>query len=70
MRAISAADGKCAAGKIHRHLAAFGADEGSAVDPAEGFDDVSVVLACGELHAVSGTGVYGGEYARAIVAGL
>jgi hypothetical protein len=68
--AVSAPDWKCKEQALRRHLAAFGANERSALDSPKGSDDLHLMLARRKLLAVSGAGVYGGQYARAIIAGL
>jgi len=51
-------------------MAKLRADEGSALDPTEGPDNVLVMCTRGDVHTVSGFGIYGGQYARAFRSGL
>src|SRR5579864_294967 len=70
VRAVSTSNWKCKERTVRRYLAAFGTNERSALDPPEGPDDLHLVLSRRELHAVSRAGVHGGQYARAVIAGL
>jgi hypothetical protein len=70
LRAIPTPHWKRKRSALHRHLAALGPNERSAVDPVERFDRLLEVHPRYKLHALPWSGLYGRQHARALVAGL
>jgi hypothetical protein len=67
---LSSADGKRAPAAVHRHLAALRCDERCALDPAQGPDDLHLLLSRFKLLALSRPGLHGRQHARPVVSGL